>query len=184
VVICKKKKKREKKKMKKMNKKGFTLIELLAVIVILGVLLLIGVPAVQNIIASSRERSYKSSINLAIENVETLASVQKLDGGLFTGASISTCYVLLSEINTERGNFGNSPRGYIVVGSDGKGTAYVANDAYSAIGKINNLAVGSSISITEPTVVGAGSKVLPEIKDSITTYYAANTTTEKCAWWR
>ena len=39
------------------NKKGFTLVELLAVIVILGVLLMIAVPAVQNVIKKAKNKT-------------------------------------------------------------------------------------------------------------------------------
>ena len=39
------------------NKKGFTLIELLAVIIILGILMIIAIPAVTSYIQSSRQFS-------------------------------------------------------------------------------------------------------------------------------
>ena len=52
--------------MKKINKKGFTLVELLAVIVILGVLLLIAVPSVNNIINNSRKKAFLSQVKLAV----------------------------------------------------------------------------------------------------------------------
>ena len=42
-----------------MNKKGFTMIELLAVIVILGLLLGVGIPAVNKVLANFRIDYYK-----------------------------------------------------------------------------------------------------------------------------
>ena len=51
-------------------KKGFTLIELLAVIVILGVLLLIAVPSIQNVIKNTRKSAFEKSVQMAVENVE------------------------------------------------------------------------------------------------------------------
>ena len=47
--------------MKKLNKKGFTLIELLAVIIILGVLMIIAIPAVTKYINDSRKSAYVDS---------------------------------------------------------------------------------------------------------------------------
>ena len=45
------------------NKKGFTLVELLAVIVILGVLLMIAVPAVQNVIKKAKNNATQKQAN-------------------------------------------------------------------------------------------------------------------------
>ena len=49
------------------NKKGFTLVELLAVIVILGVLLMIAVPAVQNVIKKTKNNATQKQAELFID---------------------------------------------------------------------------------------------------------------------
>ena len=103
--------------MKKINKKGFTLVELLAVIVILGVLLLIAVPSVNNIITNSRKKAFLSQVKLAVENVQTTASIEK--------ESISgTCYIKISDINLDRGVWADNT-GYIKVEKDSNGNLVI-----------------------------------------------------------
>lgn len=47
--------------MRKFNKKGFTLIELLAVIIILGVLLLIAIPAMNTLVENAKKDAFVST---------------------------------------------------------------------------------------------------------------------------
>ena len=52
------------------NNKGFTLVELLAVIIILGIILAIAIPNIQNIIQQTRQKAYEAQIELFKEGVK------------------------------------------------------------------------------------------------------------------
>lgn len=74
----------ENKNMKKINSKGFTLIELLAVITIMGILMLVAIPAVSRTIENSRRdtfmdtaRAYMNAVKNAVAADEIKCSVLK-----------------------------------------------------------------------------------------------------------
>lgn len=83
----------------KKNKKGFTLIELLAVIIILGVLLLISVPAVSKYIDNSRKNTYVNSVKSMVSAVST--SVNALEFP-FTIGKNQGLIIPFSEISLEK----------------------------------------------------------------------------------
>lgn len=59
------------------NKKGFTLVELLAVIIILGVLLMIAVPAVQNVIKKTKNNATQKQAELFIDAAKKMAIIDE-----------------------------------------------------------------------------------------------------------
>ena len=93
--------------MKKINKKGFTLVELLAVITILAILFLIAVPGVRTLINRTRRSGFESSIKMAVDSVENMAS--------FGEGSTGKCFVNIDTIAKEvtRGSLANI-KGYVV----------------------------------------------------------------------
>lgn len=111
--------------MKKLknNKKGFTLIELLAVIVILAILVAVAVPTVMRYLASSRQDTFATNAERAIETVRTDVA--------FSGINVSVVYKL-SDINAlldkklTTSPYGNKylADSYVAVEIDGAETSY------------------------------------------------------------
>ena len=65
--------------MKKLNSKGFTLIELLAVITILGILMLVAIPAVSRTIENSRRDTYGDVAKTYINTVRNAVLADELE---------------------------------------------------------------------------------------------------------
>ena len=86
-------KKRKQNKKKKMNNKGFTLIELLAVITIMGILMMVAIPAVSRTIENSRRDSFATVAQNYVNAVRNSVLADELE--CYTADSTST-YVTVS----------------------------------------------------------------------------------------
>ena len=67
--------------MKKIGKKGFTLVELLAVITIMGILMLVAIPAVSRTIENSRRDTFMDTAKAYINAVKNAVAADELYSG-------------------------------------------------------------------------------------------------------
>ena len=105
------------------NKKGFTLIELLAVIIILGILMIIAIPAVTEYISSSRKSAYITTASRYIDGVRNKINAAEIP----VYDKETTYYIPGNCVSMEKG--GSSPYGdwkeyYVVVTYDGTSYDY------------------------------------------------------------
>ena len=111
----------KKRKNETINQKGFTLIELLAVIVILGLLMALAIPAVTRYITQSRRKTIVTSIDGYVRSVSTAVNDNNY-GPMSDGKTLY--YIPVSNksedscISMEKGGldpFGNWLKAYVVV---------------------------------------------------------------------
>lgn len=127
-----------------MKEKGFTLIELLAVILILGIIALITIPAITNTVEQARREAFKDSVLNGYTAVEYFLLENKMKEMPVEGISIE----YLKSDGRIRGDLvsGN------YIKEDNKVIAqYITNNKYCAYGELSDLMISKKCKLLDQT---------------------------------
>lgn len=80
----------------KKNAKGFTLIELLAVITIMGILMIVAIPAVTRTIENSRKDTFVNTVQNYVGGAKTMWASDNLQCGDFVSSAVQTGYYYIA----------------------------------------------------------------------------------------
>ena len=116
------------------NKDGFTLVELLAVIVIMGILMLVGIPQMRKVIENSRKDTFLNEVKTVRQEAENIFTSES--GAAYGGDGLEKEYydTGIGEIS-DPSLFTNKPTGlryFVRLDETGRVThLYVWNDKYT-----------------------------------------------------
>ena len=122
----------------KINKKGFTLIELLAVIVILGIIMVIAVPMVQEYILKSRKEGFTKTANGVIDAANLYYSNEAANNTSNSLDFTCTTKECKTTTNEKLDLKGKPDKGTIKVFGDGEIIACFQRDTWYAVKNIND----------------------------------------------
>lgn len=135
-----------------MNKRGFTLIELLAVIIILGIIALIAIPAVSKIIYQSKKRAFEVTTNNVVSAINYACQLQNMKG-----ETIITTYTFINGVVSPSLDVkGKLPLvGTATVDSSCNVTINVNNGKFTATKTATEYSVTVVDGVLEPSIVYA-----------------------------
>ncbi len=146
-------------KTKKSTKKAFTLIELLAVIIILGVLMIVAIPAVTSYIQNSRKSSYVTTAQNVMSGARTMVNSGKLDV-YDPDTTYYIPYKMIQVENAVQSPYGDIEKAYVVVVREGDGFNYY----WTCIDSSNaGMYLTSDSDLTDDSVSTNMSAILPNI---------------------
>lgn len=156
--------------MKKKNQKGFTLVELMGVILILGIVLLIAIPAVTKFLGKSKNQYYETTIdNIESATEEFLMDYDELvppakDGGTVYETSVTEFYLknlvdlkYLDSVEDPNTHASCDEDSYVVVTNTGYDAQY-SSDGEVLQGANQNLEIDVCLKCGDETINDHNSK--------------------------